>query len=433
MMNKNGQKTIAVFALVLLLSVLMVFHTTTLSSPGKVSAAVSFHDGGGAADSVPALTRVFDQQNSILVGNYWEKMTMAMNSMFQLATIAKMWNATIPIPFTTDSKLYGLPDGGLNLDITFIYDFRKLMYMCRAKQFNITMFSTFEEFILSASRNVIGIELKYGRTLQAPVPSHHIYDVDCHKDISSSLLNRLNREASVRSLKPFHFVKCCHILAGHDTSPQEISKLCGIHDQGRVTILIKQWRGLENHARFRLYMKKFAVPYPGPRTPLPHSRSIIHSSNRLLLSKLPNLHTKFIGVHLRSEKVMLRNTNTAIYDYCFQLFYNLAQNLSTHYGLPVLYLGDWATRRVFGTNMLKHKLLLTEYHKTHDSGYNAQVEQAVLGRAEVLILVGGGSFEVQVYNRFRTYKNSGIAYRVCAEESARDKYLTTSLVEDVVL
>ena len=60
---------------------------------------------------------------------------MAMNSMFQLATIAKMWNATIrPIPFTTNSKLYGLPDGGLNLDITFIhYDFRKLMYMCRAK------------------------------------------------------------------------------------------------------------------------------------------------------------------------------------------------------------------------------------------------------------------------------------------------------------
>ena len=57
---------------------------------------------------------------------------MGMNSMFQLATIAKMWNATFPIPFTTNSKLYGLPDGGLNLDITFIYDFRKLMYMCRA-------------------------------------------------------------------------------------------------------------------------------------------------------------------------------------------------------------------------------------------------------------------------------------------------------------
>ena len=426
MMKKNGQKTIAVFAL--LLSVLIVLHTTRLSSPGKVSTAVeSFRDDRGAADSVPALTRLFDQQNSILVGDYWEKMTMGMNSMFQLATIAKMWNATFPIPFTTNSKLYGLPDGGLNLDITFIYDFRKLMYMCRAKQFNITEFSTFEEFILSASRNVIGIELKYGRTLQTPVPAHHIYNVDCHKNISSRLLHQLNHEASIRSLKPFHFVKCCHILAGHDTSPQEISKLCGIHDQGRVTILIKQWRGLENHPRFRLYMKNFAVPYPGPSIPLPHSHSIIRSSNRLLLSKLPNLHTKFIGVHLRSEKVMLRN-NTAIYDYCFQLFYNLAQNLSTHYGLPVLYLGDWATRRVFGTNMLKHKLLLTEYSKTHDSGYNAQVEQAVLARAEVLILVGGGSFEVQVYNRFRTYNNSGIAYRVCAEESARNKYLTTSLV-----
>ena len=62
---------------------------------------------------------------------------------------------------------------------------------------------------------MIGIELKYGRTLQTPVPAHHIYNVDCHKNISSRLLHQLNHEASIRSLKPFHFVKCCHILAGH--------------------------------------------------------------------------------------------------------------------------------------------------------------------------------------------------------------------------
>ena len=94
-----------------------------------------------------------------------------------------------------------------------------------AKQFSITVFTTFEQFINTASRKVIGIEVKYvdkQSKLHANVP-HHIYNVDCHKDMDDSLLHELNHEASVRSLKPFHFVKCCHILAGHDTSPQEIS------------------------------------------------------------------------------------------------------------------------------------------------------------------------------------------------------------------
>ena len=38
--------------------------------------------------------------NSVLVGDYWEQMTMATSSMFQLATIAKVWNAV----FSTGSE-----------------------------------------------------------------------------------------------------------------------------------------------------------------------------------------------------------------------------------------------------------------------------------------------------------------------------------------
>ena len=94
--------------------------------------------------------------NSVLVGDYWEQMTMATSSMFQLATIAKVWNATIPIPFTADSYLYGLPTGNINLDA--IYDIERLLHL--AKQYNINVFSTFEQFINSASRNVMsGIEV----------------------------------------------------------------------------------------------------------------------------------------------------------------------------------------------------------------------------------------------------------------------------------
>ena len=110
-----------------------------------------------------------------------------------------------------------------------------------------------------------------------------------------------------------------------------------------------------------------------------------------------------------------------------KLFYNLAQTLSVLYsGLPVLYIGDSSTYLVFGNKISKHKIELTEYRKTQDKGYKAQVEQAILARAEILVLVGGGSFQLQVYNRYCTNNNTGIAYKVCVEEE-KETYLTASL------
>ena len=368
-------------------------------------------------------------QISLLAGDYWEQMTMAMNSMFRLATIAKVWNATFPIPFTSDSHLYGLPTGKQNLDT--IYDIKKLLHLVKL-QFNITVFTTFEQFLNTSSRKVIGVEVKQNAIAGE---SYHIYNVDCHSNMDHGLLNNLNSEASKRSfnlsLEPFHLVKCCHIIAGRDTSPQEISRLCGFYEQGgAVTILIKQWRGVARiPTSARLYMKQFSmVPYPNPRyISFPHSANIIHSSSKLLSSKLLNEHTKFIGVHLRSEKVS-QTGKQSIYDECFELFYNLIQKLN--HGLPVLYIGDSHTNSIFGKKMSKYGINLTEYRLTQDRGYRAQVEQAVLARAEILILVGGGSFQQQVYVRFRTYNSSGVAYRVCVEEAAPGKFLTASLIRN---
>ena len=140
-----------------------------------------------------------------------------------------------------------------------------------------------------------------------------------------------------------------------------------------MTILIKQWRGLERTARFRLYMKHFSIPHPDPNIPLPHSTNIIHSTNELLSSKLTSANTKFIGVHLRSKQVLLREFNENTYDRCFQLFHNLTQKLSVRYsGLPVLYVGDSHTPLTFGKQMLEHNIVLTEYQNAHDEGYKAQ-------------------------------------------------------------
>ena len=110
------------------------------------------------------------------------------------------------------------------------------------------------------------------------------------------------------------------------------------------------------------------------------------------------------------------------------LCYNLTKTLSVRYsGLLALYVGDPLTTLVFGKKMTMHKIELTdlEYRKTQDEGYKAQVEQATFARAEILVLVGGGSFQLQVYN---TYNNTGIVYNVCVEEE-KEKYLTAPLVK----
>ena len=43
--------------------------------------------------------------NSVLVGDYWEKMTMATNNMFQLATIAKVENTLMSYCFARCNSL----------------------------------------------------------------------------------------------------------------------------------------------------------------------------------------------------------------------------------------------------------------------------------------------------------------------------------------
>ena len=236
-------------------------------------------------------------RNSVLAGEYWEKMTMAMNSLFTLAAVAKQWAANMPLPFTSDSFLFGLPTGK-NLDM--IYDREGINALM--KQYHLPPFITFEEFMQSASRSVIVLELMF--ELAKDSSGKHIHDGKCTRS-STSLLSRLNQHASKRSLQSFHVMKCCHIVALQSTSPLEISTFCGIlNSTTNVTVLLSQWRGIDNLVRYRLQMNDFNIPHPGPSTPVPYSATVVNQSTAILKTHLKK-HTKFVGVHLRSERIWL--------------------------------------------------------------------------------------------------------------------------------
>ena len=355
--------------------------------------------------------------NWVIAGDYWEKLTMGMNSFFDLATVAQQWNAAMSFPFTHNSFLYGLPaDGRRKLDT--IYDTQGLNRLMT--QYNISPITTFGHFLRSASRHVIAIEIKYGETQNSF--GQHIYHSSCTKN-TKMLIDRLNTEAHKQSAKQFIIKKCCYVLAAHGTSPHEISSLCGFNLLDRKTILIDQWRGYNDRRWFRVIMKNFLVSHPSPWTPLPYSKKVTKTSTVLLkkhLGKSSNM--KFVGVHLRSEKIKLRaSNNVTIINQCFEKVYQLSHEIASNYsGIPVIYFGDGYSHAVFGKQLSKNNIAILQCNrnvppKERNLAFDALVEQDMVSRAEVLIMLGGGSFQMQILSRYYTFPNARLAYQVCDE------------------
>ena len=365
--------------------------------------------------------------NWVIAGDYWEKLTMGMNSFFDLATVAQQWNAAMPFPFTYRSFLFGMPGYGRR-KLDTIYDTQRLNRLM--SQYNLSLFSTFGHFLRSASRQVIALEIKYGEVRDSL--GRHIYNSSCTKN-TKKLIARLNSVTHKHSAKQFTVKKCCYVLAAHGTSPHEISSLCGFNMFDRITILIDQWRGYNDRRTFRLIMKKFYVPHPNPGTPLPYSKKIIETSTSLLRKHLnDSLSTKFVGVHLRSEKVMLKTRSVTIINQCFEKVYQLSHEIASNYsGIPVIYFGDRYSYLVFGKQLSETNINILECHthslfsRERNSAFDVLVEQDMVSRAEVLIMLGGGSFQMQILSQYRTLPNTRLAYQVCDE--ARHKpndYLT---------
>ena len=338
---------------------------------------------------------------------------MAMQSFFTLAVIAKQWDAKVVLPFTRNSYLYGLPARRRH-SLDLLYD--KVALKRLSLRYNISTMTSFDEFILSASRNVVYLELYYN--LKEDSQGRHIYSTDRCSRNSRELLSQLNIEVHKRNLTPFHVTHCCHIMAKHVTTPLELQRSCSMHKIDNFTIVIKQWRGYtrDPNRRYRLYMPDFEILHPGPHVPLPHSKEVIDNANKLLGTRIMP-EQKFIGVHLRSQKLMLKSKQTI--HSCMEMTQNLSRELvSTHPGLPVIYFGDPYTSMTVGPELSKHNIKLLQFKKgmfgsVRDEGFQAQVDQHAAAMAEVLVLVGGASFQFQIYVQYQLLANSGVAYRIC--------------------
>ena len=382
---------------------------------------------GGASIHVPIqpqssapADKVVANNKFVLALTYWEQLTMATNNLYHLVRVSSRWGARVVVPFTKDSRLYGLPREGVH-PLDLVFDVKQLVRLMTTKQHLLPM-ENFDSFLETASRDLIFISLHYGRRTKHQSTA-------CHGRANHLALSPLNKLASARNLSLFRIARCCSFAKKTVTTPAEISETCKLSRFKSYTLVIWNWRGFV----CKLKQPRLVIPslcregkhlINGSTGSYPHSQYVLGNAS-LFVQKYFTPREKYIGIHVRGDSLIVRNRAVpGIVPVCFNQLASLLTDLSTAYpNIRSLLVGDGKVSSIFSGELRRHGL--THFHfepkdfsAAQDSGFVAQVESCIAARAEVLIIVGGGSFAGQIISRYKhsMQSNSRLVYFICTDE-----------------
>ena len=402
---------------------------------------------------------------------YFEQLTMATNNLFSLMWYSRWWQARAVMPFTHGSRLYGLPHIAHHLPLlplSLLYDVSKLDQLCC--EYNLPPMADFEEFLSKASRNLVVVHFMYynddlvrfasiGGTrkhLLNALHTHHIIEccnITYINRIVKAFTNTLGLETRLDGHAPFHVDRCLCINASLVNEPKELLKKIGLQDDKEFTVIFNDWRGIANsdapkHApqgllkNFRMFVPSSRIsmwPHPSHNV-MPTSSSVRGNATKFL--KQLTAGKDFIAVHFRSEKLgQVGRRIPRFVETCFANVMKLRNEilsrdsdskLVTFYFTDYGRFGSSTCRRSCNgaqqvhSQLTARRLRVTQftpakYKALSDSGFVAMVEQEVIASARTLILVGGGSFQSQIRQRFKKYRNKGVVYAACWDDTAMHK------------
>jgi hypothetical protein len=390
----------------------------------------------------------------VLALSYWEQLTMATTSLYGLVEFAKYWNARTVEPFTLLAEFWGLPStvnfptfpsmpliysrkNTNNLDTIFNMSVLNSDILCG--KFNYPPLASFDEFINSAHRDIIILHFSFDAYSKKIPKQKYFKSSNCIRclhmkeiKIFSVKLQRYLNEISDKQNKPQFRIKdafCFNHL--HITTPSEIAELCGFNDNDNITIIITVWRGYSviPTKKYRLIVPKHALE----QRPSLFSSGGLYALNDNVLSNSSAYLRKishgkpFIAVHIRTEKMNKHMSNA-----CFHKVWKLISLLKIMFfeDIDIKYFVDYGQfgsftaddlyiTRLIKYKYLKHKKIIPlhynpkEFGGLADQGFVALVELSTIARAKVLLLVGGGSFQDQIYMNFKRNQNAAVAYKVC--------------------
>ena len=403
---------------------------------------------------------------------YFEQLTMATTNLFSLMWYTKWWNASVVMPYSYSSRMYGLCShshcsGRDQLHpIDLLYDLYSLTEL--ACNFSLPLMVNLQEFLSTASRQTVVVHFIYNNDDLAYFSSvggsrseligalHNQHMIDCSgieyiSKITTLLESNLNRMSRLSGNKPFDFHRRLCVNASLPNEPSDLLRLIGLHNSDEFSVIFTHWRGLSSSASPKKavqgVLKNFRLLVPSSHhTYWPHPAHVVFPisthvrGNATKFIKTATSGQKFTAVHFRSEKLGQAQARipTFIND-CFQKAVVLLKRLSLeHENLVPLFFTDYGAygsntchNSCRGAKKLDSLLSAKSIQVTHfspsdfgavaDSGFVALVEQEVVASSHTLLLVGGGSFQTQVHKRFKKYNRKGAVYRICWDDSASVK------------
>lgn len=426
----------------------------------------------------------------VLGMNYWEQFNMAVRNYYNLACLAGHWGANAVLPFTHNSRLYGLEDVKLDdyintttsaHELDMIFNIRTLDKALHWK--GLPAVRRLKDMLLHGSRKIVFLHfIAVKPTREYKIRSKETISflkrafkssgiVDCSMqpellDLSHLITSKLNEQAAkihAQRRKLFIRERYYCINMNHSSSPVDLASRLGFSKERNLSVVVINWRGTTKEPRIhlsakgthlnnRILMTDICSLSNSLHVPINFSRSVLDTAHRFL-QHMHLRRNKYVAVHIRSEKLFLRQGRfPGLVSRCVREALHTVGGLQRRVGskppLPVIYfydLGEYGsetckTCRVIGQVkdiLRRNGIAITHfdpkaYNVTDDSGFVAAVEMESMARAKHLILVGGGAFQSQAAQRFGAYHSNWTEEKetpvwVCENDAQAAGLMVTSL------
>ena len=397
----------------------------------------------------------------VMALSYWEQLTMATNSLCGLTNFARSWHSRVVMPFTLNSELYGLPSTvnfptitgtppihyeGPIKSISMLYDMESLNSDLLCKKYNLPPLASFEEFIRNANRKIKLLHINF----ENDDPPRSFFNdrnyVNCEEfsevaSAGSKLIKSLNKESDKHAgLAPFELHSACCLNHMHIIkTPQEIADACGFANNDHLTIVFTVWRGYSDIPTKTYRLITEGISYMPPRRLLtyPLNKDIVSNSSAFTKSFLCDKTRKLVVIHLRTGQMVLQmkpHNAHEMFKSCFETTQKILKALGS--GICYRYFVDYGE---FGSHSYEIRdgqnasaNLLQEEHVTpvsydprkfngvEDQGFVALVEQLSMAQSDILILVGGGTYQDQIRMRFIQDGHGSRVYEVCNRKTSKN-------------
>jgi hypothetical protein len=261
--------------------------------------------------------------------------------------------------------------------------------------------------------------------------------VDCTpylQGYQAHLTKTLNRELQAASIRgpQFNIVKYVCVNMSVLTTPPKLSAKVGIPPKGDVSMIIVNWRGasknavITNSAKGAHLNKKVSMAGVCRRSnvsrlisdALPHSKLVSQTAKHFMRSIGLKPDQKFIAIHLRSEKIGLREARFhRALNACIDRLTAIRTELTiAHPNLTVVDMTDFGPyssdtcRSCWSAKMASDKYEKLGIEPVHfdpahfnvpvDRGFASAVDVELLASSSYLVLCGGGAFQNQAAVRF---------------------------------